>query len=122
MAKRSKSVDIGFVSFVAAAALAGCNPQQAYHRDWQQCVDQNNVVVDDRYCDTPTYPRSGGGPGGYYYHWLYSSRPYYRGDTVLAGYAAPRPSMEVARSSSASASEIARGGFGSSAHAGGGGE
>ena len=117
MSKRSKSVDIGFVSFVAAAALAGCNPFQSYHRDWQQCVDQNNVVVDDRYCDSPTSPR----PGGFYYHWLFSPHPYYRGDTVIGGYAAPRPSMDVARSSSASVSEIARGGFGSSAHVGGGG-
>jgi len=116
MPKRSKNVEIGFVSFVAAAALAGCDAQQAYHRDWQQCVDQNNVVVDDRYCDN--YPRSYPGP---YYHWLYAPRPYYRGDTVIGGYAAPRPSMEVARASSAPAGPLSRGGFGSSAHGSGGG-
>jgi len=116
MPKRSKNVEIGFVSFVAAAALAGCDSQQAYHRDWQQCVDRNNVVVDDRYCDN--YQRSYPGP---YYHWLYAPRPYYRGDTVIGGYETPRPSMTVARASGAAAGAIAHGGFGSSAHAGGGG-
>jgi hypothetical protein len=115
MPKRSKSVEIGFVSFVAAAALAGCDAQQAYHRDWQQCVNQTNVVVEDRYCDNnQSYPRP-------YYHWLYSPRPYYYGDTVMGGYAAPRPSMGVARSSGALAGTIAGGGFGSSAHGSGGG-
>jgi hypothetical protein len=116
MPKRSQSVEIGFVSFVAAAALAGCNSGQAYHRDWQQCVDRSNIVVEDRFCDSyqPSYP-------GGYYHWLYSSRPYYRGDTVIAGYLAPRPSMEVARASSAPAGTISRGGFGSSAHGSGSG-
>lgn len=111
--KRSTHIEIGFVSIVAAAALAGCNPFAAYHRDWQQCVDQNNVVVDDRYCDPTLQP-----PRPYYYHWLYSRRPFYMGQTVLGGYNAPRPNMSVSRSSSS----ISRGGFGSSAHGSGGGE
>jgi hypothetical protein len=114
MPKRSKNVEIGFVSFVAAAALAGCDSQQAYHRDWQQCVDRNNVVVEDHFCNE--YRRYY--PGGYY-HWLYAPRPYYRGDTVIGGYETPRPGMEVAHASGAAA--IAHGGFGSSAHGSGGG-
>ena len=113
MPKRSKEIQIGFVSFVAAAALSGCDSQAAYHRDWQQCVDRNNVVVDDRYCDRPA-PISPGGP--FYYHWLYSRRPFVVGDVVYEGYESPHANMSVARSS------VARGGFGSSAHAGGGGE
>ena len=121
MPKRSKNVEIGFVSFVAAAALAGCDSQQAYHRDWQQCVDRNNVVVEDRYCDNYQRPYPGGVYPGGYYHWLYAPRPYYRGDTVIGGYETPRPSMDVARASSAPAGTISRGGFGSSAHGSGGG-
>ena len=102
---------------VAAAALSGCNAQQAYHRDWQQCVDNNNVVVEDRYCDQrqpSVAPYS-------YYHWLYSPLPYYRGATVVNGYYSPRPNMQVARASTASAADISRGGFGSSAHGAGSG-
>jgi hypothetical protein len=113
MSRRSKSIEIGFVSMVAAAALSGCDSQAAYHRDWQQCVDQRNVVVEDRLCDQN---RSGGGYGVPYYHWWYTPRPYYWGQTIGGGYAAPRPNMEVARASAAS-----RGGFGSSAHGDGGG-
>lgn len=101
---------IGFVSMVAAAALAGCNSQDAYHRDWQQCVDQHDVVVEDRYCDQTGH--LGGTP---YYHWWYASRPYYPGSTVVGGYAAPHANMETARASGAD-----RGGFGASAHGGGG--
>jgi hypothetical protein len=117
VARRSKTVEIGFVSFVAAAALAGCNEGQAYHRDWQQCVDSNNVVVEDRLCD-PEQQHS----GSHYYHWLYSPRPYYPGGTVIGGYTTPRPNIQVAHASSASPAEISRGGFGSSAHGSGGGE
>src|ERR1051326_7926910 len=114
MEKRSRNIEIGFVSLVAAAALTGCNSLAAYHRDWQQCVDRNNVVVDDRYCDQTPGPAV---PPYFYYHWLYSRRPFYRGQTVFGGYMAPRPNMSVARSSSSSsASSVSRGGFGSSAH------
>ena len=116
MRRRSRKVEIGFVAVVASAALAGCDSQRAFHRDWQQCVDRNNLVVEDRLCNQPVAPSGGHVPGYFpgYYYWLYSSRPFYRGDTVIGGYNAPRPNMEVARSSTS-----ARGGFGSSAHAGG---
>jgi hypothetical protein len=114
MAKKSRHIEIGFVSMVAAAALAGCHSQALYHRDWQQCVDQNNVVVDDRYCDQP-HPVAA---PLFFYHWLYTPRPYFRGETVFGGFETPRPNMAVARSSSS----VSRGGFGSSAHGEGGGE
>jgi hypothetical protein len=115
MSRRSKNIEIGFVAVVAAAALTGCNPQQAYHRDWEQCVDQNNVVVNDQLCDQSSRPGGYVGGGGHYYHWWYSPRPYYPGEVVSGGYATPRANMQVARASSAS-----RGGFGSSAHGGSG--
>jgi hypothetical protein len=110
MSRRSRNIEIGFVSLVAAAALSGCDSQSAYHRDWQQCVDRRNVVVEDRLCDQT------GHVGVPYYHWWYSPRPYYPGDTIIGGYGAPRANMDVARATSAS-----RGGFGSSAHGDGGG-
>jgi hypothetical protein len=56
--KRSKEVKLGLLSSTAAI-LIGCGPGQ--HR---QCVDQNQVVVDDRYCQQPnSYP----------YRWYYYS-------------------------------------------------
>jgi hypothetical protein len=45
MSRRSKSIKINFVAVVASAALSGCNSDQSYHRDWQQCVDKNNMQV-----------------------------------------------------------------------------
>jgi hypothetical protein len=116
MAKRSQSVQIGFVSWVAAAALAGCDGMHSYHRDWQECVDQHNVVVEDRLCD-----ESQRAIAPYYYHWLYSPRPFFLGSSVIGGYLAPGPSMDVARASSASSADVSRGGFGSSASGTGGG-
>ena len=101
--RQSTTVRIAFVSAVAAAALARYNARDAYHEDWQQCVNQNNVVVDERYChDAVHYP-------GGYYHWWYSSRAFSPGETVIGGHATP-------------SSSTGRGGFGSSAHGGGGGE
>jgi len=51
-------VKLGLLS-ATAAILIGCGPGQ--HR---QCVDQNQVVVDDRYCRQPNpYP----------YRWYYYS-------------------------------------------------
>jgi hypothetical protein len=118
MPKRSRSIELGLVSVVAAAALSGCNSQQAYHRDWQQCVDSNNLVVEDRLCDQnqPSVMPY------HYYHWLYTPHPHIPGSVIRDGYLTARPNMQVARSSGASSAEIARGGFGSSAHGSGGGE
>jgi hypothetical protein len=124
MEKRSGSIEIAFVSMVAAAALSGCNAQDAYHRDWQQCVDKNNLVVADSLCDRPQGTSSAGSS---YYHWLYSPRPYYPGAFISDGYLTPRPNMGVTRASGAAfggdtAAGITRGGFGSSAHGAGVGE
>jgi hypothetical protein len=126
VSKRSTQIEIAFVSAVAAAALAGCNADAAYHRDWEQCVNQANVVVADNLCD-PRAQGLAGAPGGYY-HWWYSPRPYGLGSYIAGGYATPLAGSSVARSSSAGtsggsrgASAVSRGGFGSSAHPGGGG-
>ena len=125
MTKRSTQIEIAFVSAVAAAALSGCNADAAYHRDWEQCVNQSNVVVDDRFCDQRA-PQSVAGSGGYY-HWWYAPRPYGIGSYINGGYATPLNPSSVARASGASvlggssgASSTSRGGFGSSAHVGGG--
>ena len=127
MTRRSAQVEIAFVSAVAAAALTGCNSQAAYHRDWEQCVNQAKVVVEDRLCEQR--PQGVVGSPGGYYHWWYSPRPYGIGSYLAGGYATPLyGSSSVARASSAGAlggssgaGSVSRGGFGSSAHAGGGG-
>lgn len=127
MAKRSSRIDFTFVSAVAAAALAGCNAQTAYHRDWEQCVDQRNMVVADQFCD-PNGATATGVPYRSYYHWWYSSRPYMPGSFIDNGYARPVFSNGIMRASSAPASPSGggatssggtiRGGFGASAHGG----
>lgn len=127
MTKRSTQIEIAFVSAVAAAALAGCNADAAYHRDWESCVNQANVVVEDRLCE-PQAQSVAGAPGGYY-HWWYSARPYGMGSYIYGGYATPLyGGSSVVRATSAGtlggssgATSVSRGGFGSSAHAGGGG-
>jgi hypothetical protein len=110
--KRSTHIEIGFLSFVAAAALTGCNALEAYHRDYQHCVNQRNEVVSDWHCDPSVTSTS----GPHYYHWLYSSNPRSTGEIITDGYSSPRPNMSVARASS-----VSRGGFGSFVHGFGGG-
>jgi hypothetical protein len=63
--KRSKEIRLGLLASTAAA-LIGCDSQPHYdvHR---QCVDANQVVVDNRYCEQQ--PR--GTPMGYPYRWYY---------------------------------------------------
>jgi hypothetical protein len=124
--KRSTQIEIAFVSAVAAAALGGCNADAAYHRDWEQCVNQANVVVEDRLCEQR--PQGVARTPGGYYHWWYTPRLYGIGNYIPGGYSAPFSGSPVARASSAGAlggssgaSSVSRGGFGSSAHAGGGG-
>jgi hypothetical protein len=112
VSKRSSSIETTFVSAVAAAALAGCNANQAYHRDWEQCVNKANIVVEDRYCQQPQ--RTGGVGGGGYYHWWYTRRPYYVGSRITDGYAASIDRSSVGRSSQSRPAK--RGGFGSTSH------
>jgi len=62
---------------LALPSLAGCSSN---HVDQHaNCVDRNNVIVDDRYCDDSHYYGGGG-----YFIWMSSSH-YGRGYSVPSG-------------------------------------
>jgi uncharacterized protein YgiB involved in biofilm formation len=104
--KKSAKVTLVFLSSFAAAVMNGCDSEK--DGDWveaKRCVDNNNVVVDDRLCETS-------GPHSHFYSHYYGGHGYYIGDRAYGG-------GRVAQSgvSYASPSHIARGGFGSTGRA-----
>lgn len=112
--RKSRSIVLGLVRAVSAAAIAGgCGSHQAA-QTWQTCVDRANTIVDERQCENDQ--RQAVGHPGYvpFYHYYY-----YRSFTEpLIGRSAPsggsltRPSGSIAH-----ASGTTRGGFGSTAGA-----
>lgn len=78
--KRTKEVRLGLLASTAAMMM-GCGPQQPPHYDvHRQCVDQNQVVVADRYCEqqngaTSTFDSSP-------YRWYYYGGGYYYGHST----------------------------------------
>ncbi|WP_353205586.1 hypothetical protein [Sphingomonas sp.] len=108
-------------SAVAAALLAsGCGPSRSVaDTDVAVCRDASGKRVEDVRC-----ARSGGGGGGlamagfaWYYLGRGSTVPRV-GEALAGGSSSPRAGVGYARASSAT---VSRGGFGSSAHASGGG-
>jgi len=82
--KKSAKVTVAFLSFIAAAVINGCNNDGA--GDWveaKRCANNNNVVVEDSWCQdpAPSLSRTGGGFHSYYY----CGRGDYPGDLVSGG-------------------------------------
>lgn len=109
--KRSKTVELTVLAqtLVVLAACSGPNAATP-PKNYQQCVDQNKVVVSDAQCNQP---RAAGGMGMYPYYWLYSSRPYTSGMTVTDGFTTPRANLGAPVRSSGLATTARSGGFGS---------
>ena len=104
--KKSAKVRLAFLSSFAAAVMNGCDSNDG--GDWveaKRCVDNNNVVVEDRLCDSD-------GPNRHYYSHYYGGHGYYIGDRAYGD-------GRVAQSGAhyASPSHVARGGFGSTGRA-----
>jgi hypothetical protein len=94
--KRSKSVTLVVVPLLAAAFLAGCGEDETAY-----CVDQDNRVTDNSYCDRADNP-------GFF--WFFGGPGLGRGSFAGSG----------DRISSTDTAALARrGGFGSSARSGG---
>lgn len=109
--KKSAKVTLAFLSSFAAAVMNGCDSDNDKGGDWveaKRCVDQNNVVVEDRLCDETT--RRGGGHGGYYHY--YGGRGYYPGDIATGGGRVGQPGVSYRNPS-----QVPRGGFGSTGKA-----
>jgi hypothetical protein len=104
--KKSVIVRLGLTS-VVAAALTGCA-----RRQYASCVDQNDRVVADSYCDDMDRDRTRGFSTHYYpYRWYYGSRAFAMGSRATGGGYTPSPGTSTVR-----------GGFGSTGGGEGGGE
>jgi hypothetical protein len=95
--KRSKSVNLVVVPLLAAAFLAGCGNEE----ETAYCVDQNDKVVENEYCDR-------GNNSSFF--WFFGGPGLGRGS--IAG-----PGERI--NSTDKAALARRGGFGSSAKSGG---
>ncbi len=95
--KRSKNVNLVVVPLIAAAFLSGCGGEE----ETAYCVDENDVVVENRHCESGTN-------GGFF--WFFGGAGLGRGSIAGAG----------ERINSTDKAALAkRGGFGSSARPGG---
>ena len=104
--KKSAQVTLAFLSSFAAAVMNGCDSNDG--GDWveaKRCVDHDNVVVEDRLCDSD-------GPNRHYYSHYYGGHGYYVGDRASGGGRVSQTGVNYA-----SQSHIARGGFGSTGRA-----
>src|SRR5580765_4756364 len=104
--RRSAKVTLMFLSSFAAAVMNGCDKDDG--GDWveaKRCVDNNNVVVDDRLCE------SSGSQGHFYSHY-YGGHGYYLGDRAYGGGRVAQSGVNYV-----SPSRVARGGFGSTGKA-----
>jgi hypothetical protein len=104
--KKSAKVTLAFLSSFAAAVMNGCGKDEG--GDWveaKRCVDNNNVVVEDRLCEPS-------GPQGHYYSHYYGGHGYYIGDRAYGGGRVAQPGVTYA-----SPSHVTRGGFGSTGRA-----
>ena len=99
--RKSAKVSLVFLSSFAAAVMNGCDSDDG--GDWveaKRCVDNNNVVVEDRLCDSD-------GPNRHYYSHYYGGHGYYRGDRAYGGGRVAQPGVTYT-----SPSHVPRGGFG----------
>jgi hypothetical protein len=102
--KKSAKVTVVYLSSIAAAFINGCGDDG----DWveaKRCVDNNNIVVEDRQCEEPTTSPSGHRTG--YHSYYYGGRGYYPGEVVSGGGRVPQGGVSYRSTSS-----VPRGGFG----------
>ena len=97
--RRSASVPLAFVPFLAAAFLAGCGDDE----ETAYCVNERNEVIEDEACDE-------GRPGAFVFFGAFGGRPIGRGTVLTDGERIP---------SSDRARVAERGGFGGASRPGG---
>src|SRR5258706_6208380 len=77
--KKSAKVTLAFLSSFAAATMNGCDNDN--DGDWveaKRCVDNNNVVVEDRMCEAS-------GPASHYHSYYYGGHGYYMDERAYGG-------------------------------------
>jgi hypothetical protein len=97
--KKSSKVNLVFLSSFAAGVMSGCGGDDGDWVEAKRCVDDNNVVVEDRLCETS-------GPNSHYYSHYYGGHGYYPGDRayVVDGLLAPARVMKAPAAYRAAAS------------------
>lgn len=111
--KKSARVTLVFVSSLAAAFMNGCGGSD--DGDWveaKRCVDNNDVVVEDRLCDTSSQSSGTRSSTHHIYRHYYGGGGYYPGEVAYGGSHAPRQGTSYVNSS-----RVPRGGFGSTGKA-----
>jgi len=104
--RKSAKVTLAFLSSFAAAVMNGCDSDHG--GDWveaKRCVDNNNVVVEDRLCESD-------GPNRHYYSHYYGGHGYHMGDPAYGGGRIAQPGVKYTNPS-----HVPRGGFGSTGKA-----
>ncbi len=115
--RRSAQLTAPLLASTAALLLTGCGPEM------QRCVDQQNHVVDPKFCQGQPLAQQQSSQPGYVpviipYHYYYGgSGGYGLGSTVSGGSFTPLSGHSYSLTSGTS-----RGGFGHSFFSGGGGE
>jgi hypothetical protein len=107
--RRRRSRDVALVAVpVLALAFGACGGDD----DTAYCVDQNDQIVENRYCDDEAYAGNGGGGGAFF--WFYGGSPV-RGSSYVTG-------TKLKGGDKVAASNVAenarRGGFGASGKSG----
>jgi len=101
--KKSSQITLGLVAAAAMAFTSACHKKPT---QTQSCVDAENHIVADSWCEEAEQKRRTS-PGAFFpYVWIYGGSSGGRmGDTVFGGSAVPTPGAS-----------ITRGGFGTSMH------
>ena len=112
--KRSGQVSAPLVAAAALAVLTGC-----HHPEMQRCVDEQNRVVDQKFCQNLPQQTGingsyqGGGLGFYPYHYYYGGGGgWYPGTVVYGGSTTSMSGHSYTTSSSAAHSTSGRAGVG----------
>jgi hypothetical protein len=108
--KKSAKVNLAFLSSFAAGVMNACGGDGGDWVEAKRCVNPDNVVIEDRWCEDQS-PHPGGHGGGFYHHY-YGGRGYYPGDVASGGGRIPQQGIRYE-----SPSHIPRGGFGSTGKA-----
>lgn len=103
--RKSSQVSLIFLSSFAAVVMNGCGNDNGDWVEAKRCVDPDNVVVEDRLCESD-------GPNRHYYSHYYGGHGYYWGDRAYGGGRIPQSGVRYE-----SPSRVPRGGFGSTGKA-----
>lgn len=114
MARSSTAVRLSIVPLLAASFLAGCGDDE----ETAYCVDENDEVVENRYCDDEY---DGHSNAGVFFWYFGASGALSRGQRVSGGERVPASDRAALAKRGGFGSRSSSGGVGKSVSSGGGG-